>query len=44
MKIEGLGSKKAIKQNVENPSKIEEAYFQINKALSLITSELKLVA
>ena len=36
--------KKAIKQNVENPSKIEEAYLQINKALSLITSELKLVA
>jgi len=36
--------KKAIKQNVENPSKIEEAYFQINKALSLITSELQLVA
>jgi hypothetical protein len=36
--------KKAIKQNVENPSKIEEAYFQIDKALSLITSELMLVA
>ena len=36
--------KKSIKQNVENPSKIEEAYSQINKALSLITSELKIVA
>jgi hypothetical protein len=36
--------KKSIKQNVDNPSKIEEAYLQIDKALSLITSELKLVA
>ena len=36
--------KKELKQNVENPSKIEEAYLQINKALSLITSELQLVA
>lgn len=36
--------KKAIKQNVDNPSKIEEAYSQINKALSQITSELKIVA
>jgi DNA-binding PadR family transcriptional regulator len=36
--------KKSIKQNVENPAKIEEAYMQIDKALSLIKSELKLVA
>ena len=36
--------KKSIKQNVDNPSKIEEAYLQIDKALSLIKSELKLVA
>jgi hypothetical protein len=39
-----ISCKKAIKQNVDNPSKIEEAYQQIDKALSLITSELKLIA
>lgn len=36
--------KRAIAQDVENPSKIEEAYSRTNKALPLITSELKLVA
>jgi hypothetical protein len=36
--------KKTIKQNAENPSKIEEAYLNIDKALSQITSELMLVA
>jgi len=36
--------KRAIEQDVENPSTIEEAYSQINKALPLITSEPRLVA
>jgi hypothetical protein len=36
--------KKTIKENEENPSKIEEEYLQIDKAVSLINSELKLVA
>lgn len=36
--------KKQLKQSLENPSKIEEAYRQINRAVSLVTSELGLVA
>jgi hypothetical protein len=36
--------KKTTKQNSDNPSKIEEAYLQIDKALSLILSELKMTA
>lgn len=36
--------KKVIKQNVENPSKIEDAYLQIDKSVSLIMAELGLAA
>ena len=36
--------KKAVKKNVVNPSKIEEAYWQIDKAVSQVTYELGLVA
>ena len=36
--------KNELKQCVSNPSKIEEAYVQINKAVSLVMTELGLVA
>ena len=39
-----ISCKKAMRQQVENPSKIEDAYRQIDRAIALITSELKLVA
>jgi predicted transcriptional regulator len=36
--------KKALKQNVINPSKIEEAYTRINESVSLIISEFGVAA
>ncbi len=36
--------KKASKASCNNPAKIEQAYLQINEAVKLILSELKMVA
>jgi hypothetical protein len=39
-----MRNKKAVKSICENPSEVEKAYSMIDRAISLVAKELKLVA